>query len=158
MLTFSLLSWIFLNFLNISWGLSPKLSQKLIFPHLLHHKNCTSFLIHLLHQEIYPNFYFLENFLDQKFISNPVFSSDVWWKQWKSNCMVSTNFLAQKTIGMNKKFLKFFVSRNVFEKGDFCQFLASKFHNKIQSWTTPWYTTRSRQCLQNKSEPGLRQL
>ena len=28
-------------------------------------------------------------------------------------------------------FLKFFVSRNVFKKGDFCQFLASKIYNKI---------------------------
>ena len=34
-----------------------------------------------------------------KIISKAVFSSDVWWQQWKSNCIVSPNFLAQKTIG-----------------------------------------------------------
>jgi len=30
-----------------------------------------------------------------------------------------------------KYFLHFLVSRNVFKKEDFCQFLASKFYNKI---------------------------
>jgi len=37
----------------------------------------------------------------------------------------------KKPLGRKKKFLIFFVSRNVFKKGDFCQFLASKIYDKI---------------------------
>jgi len=44
--------------------------------------------------------------------------------------MVSTKFLAQKTIGKKNIFSIFLVSRNVFKKGDFCQFLASNFVTK----------------------------
>jgi len=36
-----------------------------------------SFLFHLLHQKIFPNFCFFEVLLDQKFISKARFSLDV---------------------------------------------------------------------------------
>jgi len=45
--------------------------------------------------------------------------------------MVSTNFLAHETFGKYFYFLKIFISRNIFEKGDFCQFLSSKIYDKI---------------------------
>jgi len=41
------------------------------------------------------------------------------------------NFLAPKIIGKKNIFSIFFVSRNVFKKGDFCQLLASKYYDKI---------------------------
>jgi len=41
-----------------------------------------------------------------------------------------TNSLGQKTIRKKEKF-SFFVSKNGFKKGDFCQFLASKIYGKI---------------------------
>jgi len=88
-------------------------------------------VIHFLYQEISLNFCFFEVFLDQKFISKAVFSSDVWSQQWKYNCIVSTNFLAQKSIGKKFFFCNFFVSRNIFKKGDCCWFLASKNYDKI---------------------------
>ena len=44
---------------------------------------------------------------------------------------VSTNYLAQKTIGKKNIFSMFLVSKNLFKKRDLCQFLASKFYDKI---------------------------
>ena len=89
-----------------------------------------NFLFHLLHQKKNSKFLLFEVFLDQKIISKAVFSSDVGWQKWKNNCMVLTNFLAQKIIG-EKYFLKFSVSRNVFKMWDFCRFLVSKIYDKI---------------------------
>jgi len=40
-------------------------------------------------------------------------------------------FPGSKNHWEEKKFLKFLVSRNIFKKGDFCQFLASKIYDKI---------------------------
>ena len=38
---------------------------------------------------------------------------------------------SKKLLGRKKYFLNLFISRNVFKKGDFCQFLASKIYDKI---------------------------
>jgi len=135
MLTFGLISCIFLNFLKIFWGLTQSIKPKVDIPSSfaswkLYEK--FNFLIHWLHQEIFPNFCSFEVFLDQKIISKTVFSLNVWWQQWKNKCIVSINFLTHKTIG-KEIFSQLFVSRNVFKKGEFCQFLASKSYNKI------WY-------------------
>jgi len=90
-----------------------------------------NFLIHLLHQEIFPNFRSFEVFLDQKnHLKNCIFFK----------CMMITmeeqlysfyQIPDSKNHWEGKYFLNFFVSRNVFKRGDFCQFLASKIHNKI---------------------------
>ena len=40
-------------------------------------------------------------------------------------------FLGPKKHWEEKSFLKPLISRNVFKKGDFCQFLASKIYNKM---------------------------
>ena len=67
-----------------------------------------SFLFHLLHPKIFPKLCFFEDFLNQKIISKTVLSSDICWQQWKNNCIVSTNFLTQKTIGKGVFFSQIF--------------------------------------------------
>jgi len=49
----------------------------------------------------------------------------------KNNFLVSANLLAQKTIGKKNIFSIFWLPTNVFKRGDFGQFLASKIYGKI---------------------------
>jgi len=64
--------------------------------------------------------------------------------------MISANFLARKTIGKKKYFLTIFVSRNVFKKGDFCQFLASKIYDKygiVSKYSVTFVSQKFLACL-----------
>ena len=54
-----------------------------------------------------------------------VFSSDIWWQQWKNNCTVSTNFLAWKNIFSNFWFQEMSLKREIF-----VTFLPQKFVTK----------------------------
>jgi len=73
---------------------------------------------------------FFEVLLDQKIISNAVFSSDVWWQQWKNNCLVSTNCLVQKTIGKKNIFPIFWFQEMSLKRKIFVNFLPQKFMTK----------------------------
>jgi len=69
--------------------------------------------------------------------------------------MVSTNFLAQKTIGKKKRISQLFVSRNVFKKGDFVNFLLQKFITKygiVSTYSVTFVSQKILTCLQCK--PG----
>jgi len=84
------------------------------------------FLIYLLHQEISLNFFSFEVFLDKKFSSKAVFSSDVRSQQWKNYFIVSTNFLAQKAIGNKNIFSKFLFQEISLKREIFINFLPQK--------------------------------
>ena len=104
-----------------------------------------SFLIHLLHREIYPNFYFFEVFLDQKIISKVVFSSDVWWQQWKNN------FLDQKTIGKKNLFPNFWFQEMSLKREIFVNFLPQKFTIKygiVSKYSVTFTPQKFLACLQ----------
>jgi len=91
----------------------------------------SSFLFHLLHQKVFPNFCFFEVFSDQKIVLNAVFSLDVRRQQWKNNYMVSTNFLAQNTIGKKSLSSNFWFQEMSLKRDFFCQILSSKIYDKI---------------------------
>ena len=110
-----------------------------------------SFLFHLLHEKIFPNFFFFEVFLDQKITSNAVFYSDVWWQQWKNNCMVSTNFLAQKSIGKKNIFSIFCFQEMSLKREIFFNFLPQKFMTKygiVLIYSVTFVSQKILTCLQ----------
>jgi len=90
-----------------------------------------SFLFHLLHQKIFPKFYLFEVFFNQKIISKAVFFFRRMMTTMEEQLCGFCQFSSLKNHWKKKKNLKSFVSRNVFKKGDFCQFLVSKIYDKI---------------------------
>jgi len=61
-------------------------------------------------------------------------------------------FPGSKNHWEEKHFLKFFVSRNVFKKGDFCQFLASKKimtkYGIVSTYSVTFVSQKILTCLQ----------
>ena len=108
-----------------------------------------SFLFHLLHQQIFPNFCFFEVFLDQKYHPKSYTSLDVCSQQWKSNCIVFANFMAQKPMGkrenVSKK--KIFFQEMSLKRDILANFLPQKFMTKYGIASTYFVTFVSQKTL-----------
>jgi len=91
---------------------------------------------------------FFEVFLNQKSISKTVFSSDLWSQQWKNNCIVSINFLAQKTSEKKNLFSNFFLFQEIPLKREIVvNFLPQKIMTKYGIVLTYSVTFLSRNIL-----------
>ena len=80
-----------------------------------------------------------------------MFSSDIWWQQWKNTYMVSTNFLTQKTIGKKKYFHNFLASRNVLKREIFVNSSPQKFLKKyriVSAYSVTFVFQKTLTCLQ----------
>ena len=110
-----------------------------------------SFLFHLLHPKIFPKIYFFEDFLNHKINSKTVFFFNVWWQQRKNNCMVSTNFLTQKTIGKGNIFSIFLFQEMSLKRDVFVNFLPQKFKIKygiVSTYSVNFVSQKILACLQ----------
>ena len=111
-----------------------------------------SFLFHLLHPKIFPKICFFEDFLDQKIISKTVFLKIyVWWQHCKNNCIVSTNFLTQKTIGKGNIFSNFLFQEMSLKREIFVNFLPQKFIAKygiVSTYSVTFVSQKILTCLQ----------
>ena len=74
-------------------------------------------------------------------------SSDVWSQQWKNNCMVSTNFLTQKTIGKIFFLSNFSFQEMLLKRDIFINFLPQKFMTKYGIASTYSVTFVSQEIL-----------
>ena len=89
-----------------------------------------SFLFHLLHQKLFPNFCFLKFSWIKKSSQKLYFLQMYNDNNGRTIIWFLSNSWLKKPLG-RKIFYQILVLRNVFKKGDFCQFLASKFYDKI---------------------------